>query len=76
MTKKHFYYYFLFGLTYKSNYTLIFFPGISLREMMNIYFQVKDKVFGLTRPFSDKKLVEKLRDILGDKVMNDLQTCK
>lgn len=50
--------------------------GISLREMMNIYFQVKDKVFGLTRPFSDKKLVEKLRDILGDKVMNDLQTCK
>lgn len=25
MTKKHFYYYFLFGLTYKSNYTFIFF---------------------------------------------------
>lgn len=51
--------------------------GKPLRELLNVYFLIKDRVFGLTRPFSDKELVVILKDILGpDTVMSDLQTCK
>ncbi|KAL1451316.1 hypothetical protein WDU94_005705 [Cyamophila willieti] len=51
--------------------------GKPLRELMNIYFLIKDKVFGITRPFDDRELLKILKEILGEHtVVNDIQTVK
>lgn len=51
--------------------------GLPLRELMNTYFLIKDKVFGLTRPFDDSELSKILKDIVGpNRVMNELQSVK
>ncbi|XP_026678154.1 85/88 kDa calcium-independent phospholipase A2-like [Diaphorina citri] len=51
--------------------------GKPLRELMNTYFLIKDKVFGLTRPFDDEELRNILKEILGpDTVMSEVQTTK
>uniref|UniRef100_A0A8D8UY23 phospholipase A2 n=2 Tax=Cacopsylla melanoneura TaxID=428564 RepID=A0A8D8UY23_9HEMI len=51
--------------------------GKPLRELMNTYFLIKDKVFGITRPFDDRELLKILKEILGEHtVMNDIQSVK